>query len=309
MLYYITTIEERFYQRKDMRAINFIQGTEEWLRWRKSKICGSDISAIMKASPYLTPRELYYDKKDTWPQLVERKVNDYVLSRGHAFEQLAREAFNRHCGLEFNPICFESLCGKFGASLDGYHDAFGIEVKLMGDKDLKELVDKGTVPLHYYYQIQWQIFVGKLEASDLVAGNEKKIFIKRIERNDFCIDMLETNALEFHEMLEQNRLPDATEDDVTIVEDNVNAYNELFLLKKELVTMQSRCKELEEHITSRVKAISELAPTKYVQYGKCKLTKITRAGSIDYTKIIRDDVNPEDYRKPSTSYWKIDIPK
>ena len=40
---------------------------DEWLRWRKKGIGGSDVAAALGFSPYKTQRELYYDKIDMLP--------------------------------------------------------------------------------------------------------------------------------------------------------------------------------------------------------------------------------------------------
>lgn len=292
-----------------MKKVDLNQGTPEWHDWRRKIIGSSDIAAIMGESPYMTKRELYYEKKNCWPKGLKKKGNDFVFFKGHAFEAKAREEYSKYTTANFIPICFESDCGRFGASLDGYYEeeSRGVEMKYMGEKDLKELLDTGRFNNHYYYQIQWQIAIANLSSTDLVAGNFDRMIVQNVERDEEWCSLLLEKAEEFCKMLDNNEIPPYTKDDIVDIEGEDFEKDELFELKEELVMLGMRCKQLEEQIASKIKYLTERCNTNYARFGRCKLTKIWRKGAVDYSKI--SNVDFENYRKPDSFYWKLDVTK
>lgn len=56
-------------KRPDPEVIVSTEGlaNQDWLNYRRSGIGGSDAAAIMGASPFVTARDLFYDKKNLKP--------------------------------------------------------------------------------------------------------------------------------------------------------------------------------------------------------------------------------------------------
>ena len=48
---------------------------EQWLAFRRLGIGGSDVAAIMGISPFVTSRDLYYDKIGVTPVIEEPEAN------------------------------------------------------------------------------------------------------------------------------------------------------------------------------------------------------------------------------------------
>lgn len=294
-----------------MKLVNLEQGTQEWLNWRRARICASDIAAICGISPYATPREVWYDKKNKWPAGLEPKKSTFILERGHKFEQVARKEYSKHTAASFTPVCMETNCKRFGASLDGYYpqEAKGIEIKLMGKEDCKALLDFDRIPPHYYHQIQWQMHVGELESVDLIAGDFDGIVVQKVKRNDELIKELKDKALEFIEyLIPDTYAPPMSDDDIYLLDiDDEQEYEAFFDLKENTEALKRRVEEQETALKEKIKLLTQNIPTNYAQYGRIKFSKITRKGNVDYAKIVPVGIDLEKFRKPASSYWQAAI--
>ena len=73
---------------------------EEWLRWRTTGIGGSDAGTVLGGNPYMTKRELFYEKTGVKP--VKAKDNNALPLRwGHALEETVAEELSIHTGQAF----------------------------------------------------------------------------------------------------------------------------------------------------------------------------------------------------------------
>jgi putative phage-type endonuclease len=72
---------------------------EEWLRWRRKGIGGSDASVILGDSPWRTIVDLYNDKAGISPVIVEED-NAFAKDYGHTVEPLIAKWFGIKTGLE-----------------------------------------------------------------------------------------------------------------------------------------------------------------------------------------------------------------
>jgi putative phage-type endonuclease len=289
-----------------MQTINLKQGTQEWHNWRKSRICSSDIAAVMGVSPYLTKRELYYEKKDCWPKGLGKKGNDFIFSKGHEFEAKARAEYSKFSDANFVPVCVEE--GAFGASLDGLYEPErrGIEIKYMGDAARKELYVNDELNVHYYYQNQWQIYVAQLDSVDIIAGNDKDIVIQNIPRNKSCIGNLVKQTNDFIECLRTDKMPPMSDRDIYVLEED-EEYQKIYELKENTEMLKQRIEEQEEELKAKISILTKKIPTNCAQYGRIKLLKITRKGNVDYSSIIPAGIDLEKFRKASSSFWKVAI--
>ena len=72
---------------------------EQWLAFRRLGIGGSDVAAIMGISPFVTSRDLYYDKIGVTPAIEEPVANCVAKEFGHRLEDLVAEFFSKKTGL------------------------------------------------------------------------------------------------------------------------------------------------------------------------------------------------------------------
>lgn len=65
---------------------------EEWLKWRRHGLGGSDVSVLFGVNPWTTKRELYLDKTEGFRM---DPPNQYTLDFGHALEPFVAEWFEK----------------------------------------------------------------------------------------------------------------------------------------------------------------------------------------------------------------------
>lgn len=157
-----------------MRIIDLVQGSQEWLEWRRGGIGGSDIPAILGISPYkdATPESVRLSKRGQEPAL------NFQMMRGTRLEPKVRNLIGYRHGRIYEPICIEHEEHPWArASLDGLDPAkiSMIEIKcpnyLIHDQILC-----GFVPEYFLVQCQWQMFVAGMVSCTFVSFNDGKRF-------------------------------------------------------------------------------------------------------------------------------------
>ncbi|HVC17678.1 MAG TPA: YqaJ viral recombinase family protein [Rhodanobacter sp.] len=101
-----------------MKTLNLVQGSPEWLAFRREHDTASEAPAMMGASPYVTRAELLRLKATG----DEQQFDSETLQRfadGHEVERRARLIAERIIGEELFPATGCEDTGKFSASFDG----------------------------------------------------------------------------------------------------------------------------------------------------------------------------------------------
>ena len=95
-----------------------IQGSPEWLEWRRYKVGASDCATIVGWNPHKSARKLWHQIIDNEPVIV----NEH-MERGRRLEPFVRNEINTKIGNLYQPVCMESLRYPWLiASLDGWQD-------------------------------------------------------------------------------------------------------------------------------------------------------------------------------------------
>jgi len=138
------------------------QNTAEWHRWRLQGIGASDAPVVMGDAPFRTRRVLWSVKTG----LARETAVGPAARRGRALEYAARGAYERHTGIQMEPLCLvHDGLEWMRASLDGlsFDGAIALEIKCpWGDRDQAAL-SAGRIPAHYYAQVQHQLEVSGAE--------------------------------------------------------------------------------------------------------------------------------------------------
>ena len=138
------------------QEVNLVQGSPEWLAFRRGKRMASETPSIMGLSPYGSPATVRTAK---WGKGVF--VND-AMRQGTEQEPIAREAYERQYQL-MRPAVF--LDGEYGASLDGINIVvdFILEIKTpykdARKSDRWKAAEDGITTRADYAQIQHQLMV------------------------------------------------------------------------------------------------------------------------------------------------------
>lgn len=281
-----------------------IQGSDEWLEFKKGKIGSSQAAIVMEKSPFGTPLSLY---KEMISGESKTKVTRAMI-RGREEEPKALEWLNRKLGSNFRPEVIESAQNSLIiASLDGFgwfeNRWIGCEIKAPGTED-HLLAIEGTIPEKYQWQIQHQMMVSGCDKWIYVSwtGNEDTSVIIWLDRNEDMIKQLKEKELAFLEMVASKTPPSSGDRD--------------WVDKSDLMMLAYEYKRLEESIAKMVlerdkirdNLIFSAGDNEKVKIGDIlKLQKVYRKGSIDYSSIPElRGVNLESYRKTSSCSWRID---
>lgn len=168
--------------------------TEEWLRYRRLGIGGSDASTILGINPYNSILRLWEDKTGRYP--VEEAENE-SMHFGHVMEPIIRKEFERRTGYRVRRSNFilQSTEHPFMlADLDGVtRDEEGNlcvwEAKTASE--FKRAVWEKGVPEEYVVQVQHYLSVtgyGKAYICAIVGGNS--FYCHEIQRDDEYISKL-----------------------------------------------------------------------------------------------------------------------
>lgn len=138
-----------------------VQGSPEWLEYRRTRGGASEAAALLGCSPWYpkTPADLYDLKTGATTKYVSA-----AMQRGNDLEAIARAYVERVYGEPFIPA-MKSCAGhpRIIASLDGinFDGDVIIEIKAPAkgkDSDLWSFVSRNTVPPDYYWwQVQQQL--------------------------------------------------------------------------------------------------------------------------------------------------------
>lgn len=170
-----------------MRLVHLKQGTEAWLRWRRSKIMASEASTIMEMNDWKTPLDLYQEKILE----VEQDQTSY-MARGKELEPFALEAFEEENGLSMFPVVVQhESIDWMAASLDGMSidQSAIVEIKCPGKKDHSAAL-KGDVPKKYFAQIQHQMYVTGLDFAYYYSFDGNKGVTLKVSRDEEFLKIL-----------------------------------------------------------------------------------------------------------------------
>ncbi len=145
----------------DQPGVPLIQGTPQWLEWRRGGIGGSTVAAVMCVSDWETPQEAWKRAKGLLPPFDQTPA----MARGHQLEPYARTEFGLETGLYVEPKCFQHPRHDWiRVSLDGVTEdhRIAVEIKCPGTYKHTEAL-KGRVPKQFRPQLQYQMYALGLE--------------------------------------------------------------------------------------------------------------------------------------------------
>lgn len=142
---------------------DLVQGSPEWLAYRKDHFNASDAPAMMGVSPYKTRAQLLHEMHTGLTAEVDaatqRRFDD-----GHRFEALARPIAAKILGEDLYPVT--GSAGLLSASYDGLTmlEDVAFEHKTLNDELRSVMVDGcdgDALPMHYQVQMEQQCMVAE----------------------------------------------------------------------------------------------------------------------------------------------------
>lgn len=279
------------------------QRSPEWFKLRKQYVGASDAPVLMGVSPWKTPYELFIEKTSPYVEVTNQNL---WMQRGIDLEPEALQAFELATGYLMSPQVLISPRNQFMmASLDGLEldGKAAVEIKVPGKKD-HECAIEGQVPEKYKPQLQHQIEVTGLPMIYYMSyspDHEKPIIILSVEREDHYIDILVTKESEFYHNHMLTGIPPANDRQIKTIDSEVwknltDEYKRLDCQEKEA---QKRKDEIRDYLV-------QIAQSENARGNGILLQKVERKGIINYQNIpMLKTMNLEEFRKPSTSSWRI----
>lgn len=289
-----------------MELVNLVQGSPQWLDYRRNMFNASEAGAVMACNPWKPkhPAELF----DIKTGRDEVEVNQY-MQRGTDMEDQARCYFNACYDDAFVPAVFKR--GRYSASLDGINHAGTecVEIKCPNPSTLHRWRDfqaNGThlfaVAPYYWWQLVHQLYVCTTvkEVHFMVYDGEGAAYYQIYDRDEICgfFDALVARWEQFGDYLDRDQRPPNALDPVDArFEDMARNYL--------LATME---------LDAAKKHVDSLKKDLVRDYGEThakgiKISKVIRRGNIDYShKDIQDALSHlelDNYRKDDTEFWQI----
>jgi len=188
---------------------------DEWLKFKKGGIGGSEAPVILGVSQYAGPLDLWSEKRG----LVEGKEQTEQMAWGKRLQAVIIQGYQEETGRAVFDQGIHTFVNKkhdfIRYSADGLILAPGIsekdwifEAKSTGYITAKELEEE--FPLDWEVQIQHGLFtlgLPKASLAVLVKGNQLRW--KDVDRNDLFIEQMLDKEMEFWEMVKSGNPPDA----------------------------------------------------------------------------------------------------
>lgn len=282
-----------------MKIINIRQGNDslEWIEWRRGGIGASDIAALMGVCPYKSALDIYNDKKG----LSQRKTNS-SMQRGIQYEAEARRVFNRGFEHPFEPIlCEDEEFPIFRASLDGYCTFTRqlVEIKIP-KREVLDMARYGQVPIHYLYQMQWQLMITGACKGYFFCYNPESLesYIVDVYPDDNLIVNLIRKASSFWREHILTNIPPKDKSDCKAVSDpSRDDMTDMDIIKQKMKDLEFEFDKLKKRVLEREGIDISLECDRYI------LQRAERE-TVDYKQAAVDaGVDLSKYKKPTTVYW------
>ena len=279
-------------------VINLVQGSQEWLSYRRNKITATDTAKVLGYNPWCTPFQCWEEKlgfRDGY------YIND-SMKEGSELEIKAREFLNKQSNSDFKPVVLEHEINSFQiASLD-LMDSKGNIGEIKCGKSSHNMAMEKKLPYIYFCQLQKQMWVADANECLYMSYRSDDDWISwTVERNEKFIKHMNEVEVEFYDCLINLKPPELMEKDYVIKNDFEWASFALAYksAKQNLDKEEKKLKDAKDKLI-------ELSQGKSSKGHGIIVSKVLRKGNIDYGSIEElKTVDLEKYRKEPISYMNI----
>ena len=283
------------------------QRTEEWFKKRSGRVTGSNVGAILGLSPFMKREDVMRNMVRQYHGYPSEFKGNTATNYGTYNEPNALADYELKFNTKVVETGFHTYEDWLGASPDGLiGDDVLIEIKCpygLRDKNPPEFksIDYQS---HYWMQIQIQLFVTNRQWCHFYQWSAHGYMLETVQFNQLAIEEYLPKLKDFYnEYLVERELPQAQKylDDKrqqVRCEGQVERY----------LMIADQIKELEAEKKRLLDEIVKLANGKDSEINGHKLTKVTKAGSISYAKVVKEllpDADLADYTGDPVSYWLL----
>ena len=281
--------------------VNLVQGSTEWLEYRRSMRNASETAAVLSISPWVTPYQLWLLKTGR----REQAVNAAMLN-GTAREPEARSAYELETGHVMQPLVMQD--GDYSASLDGItlQGDLIVEIKcpMRGvSSSLWQAVETGEVPGHYGAQIQHQLMVSGATLAHLWVFDGARGLLRTIERDESAMAAIRDAWDGFSRFLATDSPPPLLPADTVLREDAAWSEVARAYAKAKQVTLVA-----DEALDRAREALVALTGHPREEGAGVAVTRFWKAGSVDYKKVVElRGVDLEVYRGKGREEVRVSV--
>ena len=177
-----------------------IQGSSDWLEWRRTVIGASDAPTIMRETPWKSRATLEREKAGE----ISRFKGNAATRLGHELEPIARERLSARLGKNLDPAVVQSVKWPWlAASLDGIDNQSTVVAEIKcGACAHRYTTQNGKVQPYYYGQLQHILLVTGL--SQIIYFSffpDTPECLIEIDRDENYIDKLLEETSQFKKQL------------------------------------------------------------------------------------------------------------
>ena len=189
-----------------MNTTELQQGSDDWFNARIGRITASNVGAILGLSPFRTRNDVMRSMVREWNGALSEFVGNVATEYGNFNENLARIDYEIRTGNVVELVGFqaagfdESKWGWIGASPDGLIGTDKI-VEFKCPFSLRKGGEFNSISeqLHYYAQIQIQMFVWCVLECDFVQWHKDDLMIETVLYDEFYIESILPVLREFYD--------------------------------------------------------------------------------------------------------------
>jgi putative phage-type endonuclease len=260
-----------------------IQGTNEWLEWRKKGAGASEVAAIIGVNPYTTCRQVWLEKTGR----SKGFEGNFATQRGTELEAKARSRYELISMEDMPPATI--IHPKYDivrVSLDGLRSDNKkiLEIKCPGESNHK-IAQSGKVPDHYVPQVQYQMAATGADTCDFFSyyegPNGTSDALVEVESNIEYQGMLIAKVLDFwNDFVLKDVSPPLTDRDILEIDDENQS---VALLCKEIL---ERKDILSKKDLDALKAeVIQLGGHSKIRCGRVLISVVNRADKFSYHKL------------------------
>jgi len=237
---------------------------------------------------------------------VQEEAPGPAARRGRGLERVARLAYEREVGIQMEPLCLvHDELEWMRASLDGlsFDGATVLEIKCPTSVRDQSAAKAGSVPPHYYAQLQHELEVSRAEELHYWSFNGSAGSLVKVRPDrDYVKRLLDAEAA-FWRLVRENVWPERAGDELDLSADP--KWRQIARCYREAKTRLDTA-AAEEH---KLRAILENLATARRTYGcGVELLRSSRKGTVDYAAVPElRGVNLEPYRKPPVPVVRINF--
>lgn len=270
------------------KALDLVQGSDEWLAVRRKYATASDMASIMGISGAFSNRDKVLKEKITG---VSEEINAFkqsIFDQGHAAEESLREVAMGHLKQTLWPAVYLNEEMGILASIDCLNTdkQILVETKLSGSLKVLELAKKGVAWEPYHVQVQTQMLVLGYDKAYLfvLESGTAESFLIEIQKDEALQEKIKLAAQAFVEDVKYGKINEVSVEDERM--------KELFTLLKQAEEIETelseplfQLKQIEKKLEALKKTVAFSYEENTIVGNGVKITKTRPGTTLDRVKL------------------------